>query len=52
MPPCGLQALDKVRYMSLTDPDALGEGDSRELDIKVCPLAARSPARNRFRGSE
>ena len=29
------QALDKVRYMSLTNPDALGEGEQRELDIKV-----------------
>ena len=29
------QALDKIRYMSLTDPDALGEGETRELDIKV-----------------
>lgn len=29
------KALDKIRYMSLTDPDALGEGETRELDIKV-----------------
>ena len=29
------QALDKIRYMSLTDPDALGEGETRELDIKA-----------------
>jgi len=28
-------ALDKVRYMSLTNPDALGEGEQRELDIKI-----------------
>ena len=27
--------MDKIRYMSLTDPDALGEGETRELDIKV-----------------
>jgi hypothetical protein len=33
------QALDKIRYMALTDADALGEGETRELDIKVsgCP---------------
>eukprot|EP00958_Prasinococcus_capsulatus_P029189 scaffold7377_cov389-Prasinococcus_capsulatus_cf.AAC.37 len=28
-------ALDKIRYMALTDPDALGEGETRNLDIKV-----------------
>ena len=28
-------ALDKIRYMSLTEPEQLGEGDERTLDIKV-----------------
>ena len=39
-----LQALDKIRYMSLTDPEALGEGDARELDIKVSGAAVTARA--------
>ena len=28
-------ALDKLRLLSLSDPDALGEGDDRKLEIKI-----------------
>jgi len=28
-------ATDKIRHMALTDPDALGEGDVADLDIKI-----------------
>jgi heat shock protein beta len=30
-----LQALDKVRFMSLTDPSVLGQGDMSKLEMKV-----------------
>jgi len=29
------QALDKIRFLSLTDADMLGEGEQAELDIRV-----------------
>ena len=29
------QALDKVRFMSLTDPSVLGEGDTAKLEMKL-----------------
>ena len=29
------QALDKIRFLALTDKDVLGEGDDTKLDIKV-----------------
>ena len=29
------QALDKVRFMSLTDPATLGEGDQAKLEMKL-----------------
>jgi len=29
------QALDKVRFMSLTDPATLGEGDTAKLEMKL-----------------
>jgi len=29
------QALDKIRFLSLTDPSLLGEGDQAQLDIRV-----------------
>ena len=29
------QALDKGRFMSLTDPSVLGEGDPSKLEMKV-----------------
>lgn len=36
-----MQALDKIRFLSLTDPSILGEGDAAKLEIKVsetrCP---------------
>jgi len=28
-------ALDKIRFMSIADPELLGEGDSRELDLRI-----------------
>jgi heat shock protein beta len=28
-------ALDKIRYLAITDPDILGEGDNRNLEIRV-----------------
>jgi len=31
----GSDALDKVRFMSLTDPSVLGEGDTAKLDMKL-----------------
>ena len=31
----GSDALDKVRFMSLTDPSALGEGDMAKLEMKL-----------------
>ena len=31
----GSDALDKVRFMSLTDPAALGEGDTAKLEMKL-----------------
>jgi hypothetical protein len=33
-----VQALDKIRFLSLTDKTVLGEGDESKLDIHVrCP---------------
>ena len=29
------QALDKIRFLSLTDKEVLGEGDNAKLDIQV-----------------
>ena len=31
----GSDALDKVRFMSLTDPSVLGEGDTAKLEMKA-----------------
>jgi heat shock protein beta len=31
----GWQALDKIRFLSLTDPSLLGEGETAQLDIRV-----------------
>merc|ERR1740138_1287631 len=31
----GSDALDKVRFMSLTDPATLGEGDTAKLEMKL-----------------
>jgi len=31
----GSDALDKVRFMSLTDPEVLGEGDTAKLEMKL-----------------
>ena len=33
--PCAVQALDKTRFMSLTDPSVLGEGDTAKLEMKL-----------------
>lgn len=30
------QALDKIRFLSLTDKEILGEGDDAKLEIQVC----------------
>ena len=30
-----LQALDKIRFLALTDKDVLGEGDNAKLEIQV-----------------
>lgn len=30
-----LQALDKIRFLSLTDKEILGEGDNTKLEIQV-----------------
>ncbi len=32
---CGVQALDKIRFLSLTDKTVLGERNDAELDIHV-----------------
>lgn len=29
------QAMDKIRFLSLTEPSVLGEGDTAKLDIKA-----------------
>lgn len=31
-----IQALDKIRFLSLTDKEVLGEGDNTKLEIQVC----------------
>ena len=31
----GSDALDKTRFMSLTDPSVLGEGDTAKLEMKL-----------------
>merc|ERR1719506_1491701 len=31
----GSDALDKIRFLSVTDKDALGEGDNQKLDMKI-----------------
>ena len=36
--PC--QALDKIRFLSLTDNSLLGEGDNAHLEIRVRPVLA------------
>ena len=33
-----IQALDKIRFLSLTDKDILGEGDNTKLEIQVSNL--------------
>lgn len=33
-----IQALDKIRFLSLTDKEILGEGDNAKLEIQVCIL--------------
>lgn len=40
-----LQALDKVRFMSLTDSAVLGEGDTSKLEMKVLSPPRAPPAR-------
>lgn len=30
-----IQALDKIRFLSLTDKEILGEGDDTKLEIQV-----------------
>merc|ERR1712146_373654 len=30
-------ALDKIRFLSVTDKDALGEGDTAKLEMKISP---------------
>lgn len=32
------QALDKIRFLSLTDKEILGEGDNTKLEIQVSGL--------------
>jgi hypothetical protein len=32
---CEFQALDKLRFLSLTDEEVLGEGDNAKLEIQV-----------------
>lgn len=34
-----IQALDKIRFLSLTDKEVLGEGDDTKLEIQVCQTA-------------
>jgi heat shock protein beta len=45
-----LQALDKVRFMSLTDPSILGEGETAKLEMKVRVYPLQSE-RERSKGS-
>merc|ERR1712054_225448 len=33
----GSDALDKIRFLSVTDKDALGEGDNQKLEMKISP---------------
>ena len=33
-----IQALDKIRFLSLTDKEILGEGDNTKLEIQVSNL--------------
>merc|ERR1712023_489492 len=37
----GSDALDKIRFLSVTDKDALGEGDNQKLDIKIAADKAK-----------
>lgn len=30
-----MQAMDKIRFLSLTEPSVLGEGEAAKLDIKA-----------------
>ena len=48
--PLCCQALDKVRFMSLTDPSVLGEGDTSKLEMKAS-RAPRSIARRALAGA-
>ena len=41
----GRQALDKIRFLSLTDTSLLGEGDTAQLDIRVRRRAAAASER-------
>lgn len=35
---CLIQALDKIRFLALTDKEVLGEGDNTKLEIEVSDL--------------
>ena len=35
-----LQAIDKIRFLSLTDKEILGEGDNTKLEIQVSYVKA------------
>merc|ERR1711970_988958 len=37
----GSDALDKIRFLSVTDKDALGEGDTQKLDMKIAADKAK-----------
>lgn len=36
-----IQALDKIRFLSLTDKEVLGEGDNAKLEIQVSFLRSK-----------
>lgn len=40
-------ALDKIRFLSLTDKAQLGDGDDAKLDIKISVGAAKNTAAGR-----
>merc|ERR1719399_1040078 len=37
----GSDALDKIRFLSVTDKDALGEGDNQKLDMRIAADKAK-----------
>lgn len=43
-------ALDKIRFLSLTDPALLGEGETAQLDIRVRSRRRARHATPRLRG--